>query len=443
MSEDEIVLSIVTPVYNSQKLIEVSISSISRIKSFQIEIIVVDDCSTDLTVKIVERLATQDTRIKLIRLTKNQGVSNARNFGIKEARGIYVMFLDSDDLGNAKQIEEAIDQLVSQKDSFDFAVCNYQSEKNQNSLCLTFDGNLIDSENFVCQLQKKGIRNFRAVCWRYLICRDYLLKKNIQFPVNLRVYEDVVFVGKLITLASKICCLNKTIVKQRAIPNSLSELSCTIQIEIFFQAWNSSLLLLELAFKFKNNPMRDFLCSLVAKNLDSQAPMVLWMNRDDFMKLSRVTGFSKGMDETQESYRLLEMMKKPVKKLELLKKGYEDQLQSTRENLIGKRVILYCDTVITAHVARFLIRSEIDVMAIFDSDETRSGRIEKFSNLRVIHPGEFEKLEFYDYHIVVIHSSGSVFREIRHSLIDYRFSKCEVSQLDLSLKNIYFDKTKL
>jgi glycosyltransferase involved in cell wall biosynthesis len=63
----------------------------------EIEIIIVDDCSTDESMKIINEFATNDNRIKVIEMPKNSGVSTARNAGLKAAKGEFIMFLDSDD----------------------------------------------------------------------------------------------------------------------------------------------------------------------------------------------------------------------------------------------------------------------------------------------------------------------------------------------------------
>ena len=91
-------ISIIMPNYNSAQFIEETIASIFAQSYENWELILVDDCSSDGSVKIIESLIADDNRIRLITLTENSGPAIARNRAIKEAKGRYIAFLDSDDL---------------------------------------------------------------------------------------------------------------------------------------------------------------------------------------------------------------------------------------------------------------------------------------------------------------------------------------------------------
>jgi len=91
-------VSIIMPNYNSASFIKESIVSILSQSYENWELILVDDCSSDDSLKVIEALIADDKRIKLIKLTENSGPAIARNRAIKEAKGRYVAFLDSDDL---------------------------------------------------------------------------------------------------------------------------------------------------------------------------------------------------------------------------------------------------------------------------------------------------------------------------------------------------------
>lgn len=93
---DEMV-SIIMPSYNSSKYIAESIDSIINQSYTNWELLITDDCSTDNTCEIVKKYAETDNRIRLFVLDKNRGAGVARNNSIKEARGRYIAFCDSDD----------------------------------------------------------------------------------------------------------------------------------------------------------------------------------------------------------------------------------------------------------------------------------------------------------------------------------------------------------
>ena len=95
MSKDNILLSIIVPVYNSEKYLKECLNSIVS-DNHLIEIILVDDGSTDQSATICDEYAKKVDNIRVFHLT-NKGVSAARNFGIKHSNGQWIWFIDSDD----------------------------------------------------------------------------------------------------------------------------------------------------------------------------------------------------------------------------------------------------------------------------------------------------------------------------------------------------------
>lgn len=90
-------VSVIIPVYNAEKYLPKSLDSVCNQTLKDLEIICVNDCSTDNSLKILQEYAEKDGRIKLIDLKENKGAAAARNTGIKNAQGEYIGFLDSDD----------------------------------------------------------------------------------------------------------------------------------------------------------------------------------------------------------------------------------------------------------------------------------------------------------------------------------------------------------
>ncbi|MGC2424830.1 MAG: glycosyltransferase [Nitrospirota bacterium] len=98
MTDKPPVASVITPAYNAAPFIRETIKSVQAQTFTDWEMIVIDDCSTDDTREVVEEEAKNDPRIRLARMTRNSRQALARNKGIREARGKYIAFLDSDDL---------------------------------------------------------------------------------------------------------------------------------------------------------------------------------------------------------------------------------------------------------------------------------------------------------------------------------------------------------
>ena len=97
MAVNKYKISVLIPVYNTEKYLKSCLDSVIKQSLKDIEIICVDDKSTDDTLKILKQYAAQDSRIKLVEQQKNGGLSNARNAGLEVACGAYIGFVDSDD----------------------------------------------------------------------------------------------------------------------------------------------------------------------------------------------------------------------------------------------------------------------------------------------------------------------------------------------------------
>ena len=98
MKEENALISVIVPVYNQEKYLDMCLKSILSQTYRRLEVIVVDDASTDRSCEIIDHYARQDDRIHLIRNTENRGPSYTRNAGIEIAKGGYIGFVDSDDV---------------------------------------------------------------------------------------------------------------------------------------------------------------------------------------------------------------------------------------------------------------------------------------------------------------------------------------------------------
>lgn len=116
-------VSIIVPAYNTEKYINKCLTSLINQTYKNIEIIVVNDGSTDNTNEIVENFAYSDDRIKLFNI-ENSGVSNARNFAIKNSTGNYIAFVDSDDYISSNYIEIMLSCAL--ENNLDLVCCNFQ-----------------------------------------------------------------------------------------------------------------------------------------------------------------------------------------------------------------------------------------------------------------------------------------------------------------------------
>lgn len=118
--DNNTLVSIITPVYNSGRFIKETIESVQLQTYKEWEMILVDDCSTDNSKKIITDIQKTDSRIKYIELKKNSGAAVARNTAIEAARGRYIAFLDSDDIWSINKLEKQINFMTENNYGFSF-----------------------------------------------------------------------------------------------------------------------------------------------------------------------------------------------------------------------------------------------------------------------------------------------------------------------------------
>lgn len=117
MKKNELV-SIVVPVYNAERFLNETINTVLNQTYESWELLLVNDCSTDDSVNIIEKY--KDKRIKLINNKKNQGAAESRNNGIKKAKGAYLCYLDADDLWDKEKLEKQINFMKKNDCAFSF-----------------------------------------------------------------------------------------------------------------------------------------------------------------------------------------------------------------------------------------------------------------------------------------------------------------------------------
>ena len=106
-------VSVIIPSYNSEKYIGETLASVCAQTYADFEVLVMNDCSQDRTAEIVEKYAQKDSRIHLINLPGNKGVSHARNQGVRMASGEWIAFLDSDDKWTKDKLEKQLKRQES------------------------------------------------------------------------------------------------------------------------------------------------------------------------------------------------------------------------------------------------------------------------------------------------------------------------------------------
>ena len=175
-------VSVIIPIYNTEKYLRKCLDSVCNQTLSDIEIICVNDCSTDNSLEILEEYASKDNRIKLIDFKENKGAAVARNAGIDEAKGEYIGFVDSDDFIDLDFYEKLYNKAV--KSGADCVKSNMVLENLNNNIAIKEYHNLID-----VQKNKLTLNHIPTT----LIKKTFLRNNNITFPESLKSSEDCVF----------------------------------------------------------------------------------------------------------------------------------------------------------------------------------------------------------------------------------------------------------
>lgn len=233
-------VSIIVPAYNVEKYIERCIQSLVNQTLKEIEIIIVNDGSTDSTKQKIEKyILAYPEKIKYLE-KNNGGLSDARNYGIPSATGKYIGFVDSDDYVELNMFEEMYKK--AEEENSDMVECDFIWEYPNKQK--------IDTGK-IYNTKKEAFIYARVVAWNKIIKRETLEKSKITFPKGLR-YEDTEFFYKLLPNLNKISFIKKPMVhyiqRQNSIANTQNE-----KVKEIFEIWDN-------IFKFykENNLFEEY-----------------------------------------------------------------------------------------------------------------------------------------------------------------------------------------
>lgn len=205
-------VSVIIPVYNVEKYLNECLDSVVNQTYKNLEIILVNDGSTDRSGNICDEYASGDTRIKVIH-KKNSGVSAARNVGIEHSNGEYITFVDSDDFIDTKAIEHLVENAKKYNSditigdhivyhSNGYQVCHSAEDIMVNS---SFDVKTVSADTIY-----KLLTQLSSACTK-LYKKSLITKNHIIFPVNIKIGEDFEFLAKALINAKGIVYIDKSV----------------------------------------------------------------------------------------------------------------------------------------------------------------------------------------------------------------------------------------
>lgn len=207
-------VSVVLPVFNSEKYIAETLDSILSQSYQNLEIVIVDDGSTDSSQEIIKNTIRIYPNIRYVR-QQNAGVSAARNRGIRESKGRYIAFIDSDDLWDSTKIEKQIKKM--QETGIGLCYCGVKYLFEDNGSYVNDKFKKISGDILIPYLKNK--------VWPYTITwileRSLIYKNDIWFNEDTRYGEDTEFFVKIIAF-TKVCAVPERLAIYRIRPQSLS-----------------------------------------------------------------------------------------------------------------------------------------------------------------------------------------------------------------------------
>ena len=209
-------VSIIIPVYNAAQYLDECISSAINQSYEGIEVILVDDGSTDNSLDICERWAARDDRIRVIS-KDNGGVSSARNKALEVAAGDYFVFLDSDDFLVQDYVEEMLQLVIST--NTDIGICETRIfDENHYVITNGFSSTMITNQEAISKFFTD--RSWFYVIWGRIFSRKAICESNgslIKFDESLLVGEDLVWLMEVMSKKKQfnVSCTSKSLYNYR------------------------------------------------------------------------------------------------------------------------------------------------------------------------------------------------------------------------------------
>lgn len=216
-------ISIIIPVYNVEKYVTETIESVIKQSYSDIEILLINDGSTDSSLAIIKEIEKSDSRVKVIN-KKNEGLSSAREIGIQQAKGKYFVTIDSDDLLDPDYIKELYKTIVDAK--ADIALCarkTFDKNGNQETVLLNNVESILNIDKKVLDEQYNYIAAEYQMSdsWNKMYRREFVICSDVHFNTP-KMYNgtDMLFNYCLLMHCPKIATVNMPLYYYRLTENS-------------------------------------------------------------------------------------------------------------------------------------------------------------------------------------------------------------------------------
>jgi glycosyltransferase involved in cell wall biosynthesis len=278
----EFLVSIIIPVYNVAKFLSDSIKSVQNQTYENLEIVLINDASTDNSLEICKEFAINDKRIKLLEHEINRGLSVSRNDGLDVATGEFICFVDSDDSLCENAIEMLVDVAKKRKvELLGFNANIISSSGISTYVKCIYTSEIMTGEKYLTRMLKAGHVN--APVWLYFYKSSLIQKKNLRFAAG-RIFEDEVWTPEVLLSANAVSYLDIS-----AYNYYIRESSIMTRNDINYKKYTHALInckeLIQLSHIFESKKNENLLRDYIARICMESTKYLIVCNESDLSKI--------------------------------------------------------------------------------------------------------------------------------------------------------------
>jgi glycosyltransferase involved in cell wall biosynthesis len=302
---NNIKVSVIVPIYNSEQYVERCIDSLINQTLLDIEILAINDGSTDKSLEILKKIQNRDNRVKIIN-QQNLGVSAARNNGIKESRGHYLSFVDSDDYIDPDMLWKMYNVAIQDNSDIVACGCVINNPKKTQRSNLNFNKTFnLDADPYSFLKNIYLSKEFRTSSWNKLYKASIIKNKNVFISYNQVISEDTLFNFCTLLESKQISVIPDCLYNYEVRENSLSNSKRYEQVT----ERNASMILYmsEYVSRKNNKWAKDLLCyyylqslSIIAEleiNYNNSSKKELFLNIKKYINMVNGSLFNNKTDE--------------------------------------------------------------------------------------------------------------------------------------------------
>lgn len=408
--------SIIIPVFNTEKFIKKCVQSVLSQKFNNLEIILINDHSTDKSGKICEKLKLKNfNKLKLIQNKKNLGVGASRNIGLNLANGKYIIFLDSDDY----LIQNSLNYLFKKiklknypEVIFNHIVQNKEPKTNL-SILKHFGEKRLLKKQFLRKTNSKNL--ILNECWRIVVSKNLIKRNKINFK-NIKIAEDVSFVFKILTHMKSII-INKN--KFLFHTSRADSLKYTKGVDAALAYYFVYLEIKNYKKKIINQKEIFNYLDTLEENIKSNMKIYFSiLNKNQISKLiTKMREFLPNKKKSKIKYKkfIFNIIKQTERKI--INKLYQ-------MNKYHKKINIYCAGIMSETLIKILIKKGFKVKNIIDDDPIWVGK--KIMNVNVKKISTFNNSYIKNDLIIICNHSKKVINNIKVKLKKFKINNKQI-----------------